>query len=84
MMQGLYLVHVHLKDTGGGQREWDFPAISEGRLDFAAILKLLEEEGYSDPFSVEIEFQGEPWPPLSEVDRSMKVSYEHLKSLGLS
>ncbi len=79
-----YLAHIHLKDTGGGQREWNFPAISEGRLDFDAILKLLDEEGYTGPFSVEIEFQGEPWPPLSEVNRSMKVSYEHLKSLGLS
>jgi sugar phosphate isomerase/epimerase len=79
-----YLAHVHLKDTAGGEREWNFPAISEGRLDFDAILKLLEEEGYTGPFSVEIEFQGEPWPPVSEVHRSMKVSYEHLKSLGLS
>lgn len=79
-----YLAHVHLKDTGGGERDWNFPAISEGRLDFGAILKLLDEEAYTGPFSVEIEFQGEPWPPLSEVDRSMKVSYEHLKSLGLS
>jgi len=79
-----YLAYVHLKDTGGGQREWNFPAISEGRLDFDAILKLLDEEGYTGPLSVEIEFQGEPWPPLSEVNRSMKVSYAHLKSLGLS
>ena len=79
-----YLAHVHLKDTGGGAREWDFPAVGEGRLDFAAILKILEEEGYTGPFSVEIEFQGEPWPPLAEVDRSMKVSYAHLKDLGLS
>ncbi|GAB4527149.1 MAG: hypothetical protein Kow0063_02170 [Anaerolineae bacterium] len=79
-----YLAHVHLKDTGGGKRDWNFPAIGEGRLDFGAILRLLEEEGYTGPFSVEIEFQGEPWPPLSEVHRSMKVSYQHLKSLGLS
>jgi sugar phosphate isomerase/epimerase len=64
-----YLAHVHLKDTGGG---------------IGAILKLLNEEGYTGPFSVEIEFQGEPWPPVSEVDRSMKVSYAHLKDLGLS
>jgi sugar phosphate isomerase/epimerase len=79
-----YLAHVHLKDTGGGKGEWDFPAIGEGRLDFGAILKLLNEEGYTGPFSVEIEFQGEPWPPVSEVDRSMRVSYAHLKDLGLS
>jgi sugar phosphate isomerase/epimerase len=78
-----YLAHIHLKDTGGGKREWDFPAISEGRLDFRAILDLLEEEGYTGPFGVEIEFQGEPWPPVLEVDRSMAVSHEHLKSLGL-
>lgn len=79
-----YLAHVHLKDTGGGQREWNFPAIGEGRLDFAAILKILADAGYTAPFSVEIEFQGEPWPSLEEVNRSMKVSYQHLKSLGLS
>ncbi len=79
-----YLAHIHLKDTGGGQRDWNFPAIGEGRLDFAAILKILAEEGYTAPLSVEIEFQGEPWPPLTEVDRSMRVSYEHLNRLGLS
>lgn len=79
-----YLAHVHLKDTGGGQRDWNFPAVGEGRLDFGAILRLLEEEGYAGPFSVEIEFQGEPWPPVTEVHRSMQVSYQHLKSLGLS
>jgi hypothetical protein len=34
--------------------------------------------------SVEIEFQGEPWPPLADVDAAMRRSYEHLTSLGLS
>jgi hypothetical protein len=33
--------------------------------------------------SVEIEFKGEPWPPLAEVNRSMKASYDKLASLGL-
>lgn len=79
-----YLVHCHLKDTRGGKRDWDFPGVGEGRLDFGAILKLLDEVGYTGPFSVEIEFQGEPWPPLEEVNRSMKVSYDTLKKLGLS
>ncbi len=79
-----YLSHVHLKDKAGEDKEWNFPAVGEGYIDFGAILKILEEEGYTDPFSVEIEFQGEPWPPLAEVDRSMKVSYETLKALGLS
>ena len=78
-----YLGHVHLKDTAGDKGDWNFPAVGEGYVDFSSILKLLEGEGYAGPFSVEIEFQGEPWPPLAEVDRAMKVSYETLSSLGL-
>lgn len=79
-----YLVHVHLKDTAGGKGDWNFPAVGEGHVDFSSILRILKEEGYAGPFSVEIEFQGEPWPPVAEVDRSMKVSYETLHALGLS
>lgn len=79
-----YLVHIHLKDKIGGKKEWNFPGIGEGEVDFAEILRILDEGGYTAPFSVEIEFSGLPWPPLAEVDRSMKVSYETLKSLGLS
>ncbi|MCP4167525.1 MAG: sugar phosphate isomerase/epimerase [Chloroflexi bacterium] len=79
-----YLVHVHLKDTRGGKGDWNFPGVGEGHVDFSGILKILQEEDYTGPFSVEIEFQGEPWPPVAEVDRSMKVSYETLHALGLS
>ena len=78
-----YLAHVHLKDKAGENQEWNFPGVGEGYIDFAAVLALLEGVGYTAPFSVEIEFQGEPWPPLAEVDRAMKVSYETLSSLDL-
>lgn len=77
-----YLAHVHLKDTRGGYREWDFPAIGEGHVDFGRILEILEENGYQGPYSVEIEFAGQ-WPPLEEVHRSMRVSYSTLSKLGL-
>ncbi len=85
-MRGLapYLVHVHFKDKIGGAKVWNFPGIGEGELDFAAILQILRDEGYTGPTSVEIEFSGEPWPPLAEVDRSMKVSYETLSALGMA
>jgi L-ribulose-5-phosphate 3-epimerase len=79
-----YLANIHLKDTRGGKGVWDFPAIGEGKVDFTRILKILQEEGYTNPFSVEIEFSGEPWPPVEEVHRSVKASYQHLKQLGLS
>jgi sugar phosphate isomerase/epimerase len=79
-----YLAHVHLKDTTGGKENWNFPAIGEGSVDFARVLAILAGAGYEGPYSVEIEFQGEPWPPLEEVTRSMRASREHLRSLGLS
>jgi sugar phosphate isomerase/epimerase len=79
-----YLAHVHLKDKVGGPREWDFPAPGEGHVDFAGVLRALADAGYMGPYSVEIEFKGEPWPPLAEVTRAMTSSYRHLSSLGLS
>ena len=78
-----YLSNVHLKDMRGGPGVWDFPGPGDGHVDFAAVLGVLEAGGYSGPFSVEIEFQGEPWPPLQEVTEAMKRSREHLSALGL-
>lgn len=79
-----HLAHVHLKDTAGGKGVWDFGAIGSGTVDFERVLEILDRAGYAGPFSVELEFQGEPWPPLEEVDASMRRSYEHLSRLGLS
>jgi sugar phosphate isomerase/epimerase len=78
-----YLAHVHLKDTAGGKGNWNFPAIGDGTVDFSRVLDILREAGYAGPYSVELEFTGEPWPPLADVNESMRRSYEHLKGLGL-
>jgi L-ribulose-5-phosphate 3-epimerase len=79
-----HLAHVHLKDTVGGKGVWNFGAIGSGSVDFGRVLEILERAGYTGPLSVELEFEGEPWPPLDEVDESMRRSYEHLRGLGLS
>jgi sugar phosphate isomerase/epimerase len=79
-----YLAHVHLKDTTGGKGNWNFPATGSGTVDFARVLEILRDAGYDGPYSVELEFQGEPWPPLDDVTQSMRRSYEHLRGLGLS
>ena len=78
------LAHVHLQDTVGGKGVWNFPALGTGTVDFARVLEILDRAGYSGPYSVELEFQGEPWPPLADVNEAMRSSYEHLRSLGLS
>ena len=79
-----HVVHVHLKETTGGKGNWDFPAIGSGVVDFGRVLEILREAGYTGPYSVELEFQGEPWPPLADVNESMRRSREHLQQLGLS
>ncbi len=78
------LAHVHLKDTTGGKGNWNFPAIGDGHVDFGRVLEILRGAGYSGPYSVEIEFQGEPWPSLDDVNAAMQRSRERLNSLGLS
>jgi sugar phosphate isomerase/epimerase len=78
-----YLVHFHAKDHIGGARVWNFPAPGEGQIDWRRVLEILKNGGYGGPISVEIEFFGELWPPLEEVNRSMKSAYQHLSSLGL-
>jgi L-ribulose-5-phosphate 3-epimerase len=78
------LAHVHLKDTTGGKGNWNFPAIGDGHVDFGRVLSILRDAGYSGPLSVEIEFEGEPWPALDDVNAAMRRSYEHLSALGAS
>ena len=77
------VAHCHLKDHIGGQREWNFPAIGKGTINFARLLGLFREAGYAGPFTVELEFQGEPWPALDAVTNAMVESCRHLRSLGL-
>jgi sugar phosphate isomerase/epimerase len=79
-----HVAHVHLKETTGGKGVWNFGAIGSGSVDFGGVLAAFRDAGYAGPYSVELEFEGEPWPPLAEVHAAMKSSYEHLKSLGLS
>ena len=78
-----YMANVHLKDHRGGKGVWDFPQPGGGTVDFPGILAVLEQGGYAGPTSVEVEFQGEPWPPLADVDRVMAEAYTYLRDLGL-
>lgn len=74
-----YLGHMHIKDQVGGQGQWNFPAIGAGQVNFPAIFALLKEHGYTGTLSVELEFFGEPWPPLGDVDQAIATSYRYLE-----
>ncbi|CAN5662204.1 hypothetical protein BH23CHL3_BH23CHL3_05200 [soil metagenome] len=76
----LYVNHLHLKDKAGGDQEWNFPAIGAGNVDFSVVFHALEAVGFTGPVSVELEFQGEPWPPLEEVNAAMAESHAFIRT----
>ena len=53
-----------------GKAYWNFPAIGDGSVDFGRVLEILRAAGYTGPYSVELEFTGEPWPPLDDVNEA--------------
>ena len=75
-----FVNHLHLKDKAGGDTEWNFPAIGTGAIDFAPVFTALKEVGFTGPISVELEFQGEPWPPLAEVNEAMATSLAFIRT----
>lgn len=74
--------HLHLKDKAGAQREWNFPALGQGEIDFEPLFKLLAENNNNSPFSIEIEFTEAGPQDLAEVNQAVKESYQFLKEAG--
>jgi sugar phosphate isomerase/epimerase len=71
--------HMHVKDQIGGPGVWHFPPTGTGEVDFTAIFAALDKAGFNGICSVEVEFQGEPWPALDDVNAAMKSSYEFVR-----
>lgn len=78
-----YVIHCHLKDAIGGKRNWNFPPLGEGNVQFDYLLTALQNGKYSGAFTVEIEFDGKQHA-LDEVNKAMTSSYSYLQNLGLS
>jgi sugar phosphate isomerase/epimerase len=71
--------HMHIKDQIGGAGVWNFPAIGTGEIDYRAIFNELDAVGFDGPCSIEIEFEGEPWPSLDDVNQAMADSYQYVR-----
>jgi sugar phosphate isomerase/epimerase len=72
-----YMGYVHLKDNGSGKyKDWNFPALGEGIIDFDKIFEILKD--FDGPASVEIEFEGKAHS-LEEINKAVKTSYDFLK-----
>jgi sugar phosphate isomerase/epimerase len=69
------VAHMHVKDQIGGPGVWNFPPTGTGEVDFTKIFAALDKAGFNGICSVEVEFQGEPWPSLDDVNAAIKTSY---------
>lgn len=76
--------YLHLKDKGGGIKEWNFPALGKGYVDFPMVFEKLERTKNKSPFSIEIEFTDKGPKDLDEINRAVKDSYDYLKAHGFS
>jgi len=76
------VAYIHLKDKDGEDKEWNFPALGKGRVDFPALFEKLEKAGNSSPFSIEIEFTQEGPSSLEEVHQAVQDSADYLRKLG--
>jgi sugar phosphate isomerase/epimerase len=74
-----FINHLHIKDQVGGPGVWNFPQIGTGEIDFTPIFAALNDVGFTGPCSIEMEFQGEPWPPLDEVETALRNSLAYLR-----
>lgn len=75
--------YMHIKDKAGEVKEWNFPALGQGMIDFVAIKEQLEAAKNACPFSVEIEFTKAGPKDLDEINQAVATSYGYLKSIGL-
>lgn len=77
-----YVATVHLKDTDGGYRSWNFPALGRGVVRFAETFALLDAVGFTGPYTLEIEgIEGEKRTERLVCDR-IAESVGFLRGLG--
>ena len=74
--------YIHIKDKGGRDDVWDFPALGKGHIDFPAIFEELKAAGNDSPLSIEIEFTPEGAGSLAAVDQAVADNAAYLTANG--
>ena len=74
--------YVHIKDKAGAEKEWNFPALGKGYVDFPALLEVLDRYSNPSPLSIEIEFTSSGSSSIEEVNKALEDSRDYLLSLG--
>lgn len=77
-----YVASVHLKESTGEYKLFDFPALGKGLVDFPAVFKMLAERGFAGPYTMELE--GTEGVEMDEAEQLRYVadSAAYLRSIG--
>lgn len=76
------VVSLHLKDTEGNYRDFNFPPLGDGIVDFPRIFTILDEAGFDGPCAMELEgVEGES-PTESQVLERVEASVQYLERIG--
>jgi L-ribulose-5-phosphate 3-epimerase len=77
-----YVATVEFKDHNGEFETWNFPVIGKGVVDFAGVMRVLEEHHYAGPITMEVEgVQGEKMDE-AQIKKYIEQSAEKVRSLG--
>jgi sugar phosphate isomerase/epimerase len=72
-----YVKSVHLKDTDGKPKSFDFPPLGDGVVNFPEVFKILNEVGFYGPFTFELEATG-----ADDMPKALEKSVNYLKRTG--
>lgn len=76
------VAYMHIKDKAGPEKEWNFPTLGKGRIDFPGIFNKLSKKHNNCPLSIEIEFTSKGPKNLEEINEAVRESAEYLIGLG--
>lgn len=77
-----YVATIELKDHTGRYMEWNFPTLGKGKVDFPAVLRLLEDRHFRGPITLEVE--GVQGVEMTEAQTKQYIadSVAYIQSLG--
>jgi inosose dehydratase len=78
-----FVASVHLKDSSGKYRTWDFPVLGQGVVDFPAVFQTMSDRGFPGPFTMELEGTEGVKLDRDACLKHIADSAMHLKSIGV-
>lgn len=78
-----HMVHFHLKDKLGGEKEFNFPPLGTGDIPLDRLIQQCKDAGYTGPISAEVEFDDDGWPSYEKCVEAARTSANYLRGIGV-